>query len=198
MGRLRASAFRFSKNIRASWEREIRKEVERSNAWMDEFPPADATGAQAADGFIQLRRTRSNEWFDSIRAVFAPAALLKEGIGETVAEDASAVLREARSLVIERGTAAYDGSIGRVAERLVQAGTIAKPEDVTWLEYGEVRDALAHGGAHQAAVEKRRAEHAARPTGPRGPEPLGPPLPPNAPRMYLIREVLALIADGSA
>src|SRR5579871_2902986 len=110
MGRMRASTFRFSRNIRASWERDIRKEVEKSTEWMSAFPGSATAGPEAAEGFIQLRRTRANQWFDSIRAVFAPAALLQEGIGETMPADATEVLEDARHLVVERGTAAYDGA----------------------------------------------------------------------------------------
>lgn len=197
MVRLRASTLRFSRDIRASWEREIRGAVEDYIAWVADFPAADATGPQAAEGFVQLRRTRSNQWFDSIRAVFAPAALAQDGIGDTLPADAMEVLKDARDVVIARGTTVFDAAIRRVGERLAQAGSIDTLADITWLEYTEVRDALDHGGKHQEAVQQRRTEHEQR-TGPLGPDTVGPSLPPDAPRMYLVHEVLGLLTNATS
>jgi len=191
MRRVRDSSLRFSRNIRAGWEPSARREVEECNERMAAFPPAGATDAEVADTLPWLRRTRGNQWFISIRAVIAPTAMLQTGVGETPIAEALAVVQEMRHLVVGRGTAELDAAVGRVADRLVAKGCIAAPSDVQWMEISEVRDALEHGGDRRGLVAERPA--AAAVPAAAAPPVTGPPLPPDAPHMYLVREVLALI-----
>jgi hypothetical protein len=192
MMRMRDATLRFSRNIRAPWEREIRREVQEYNERMAAFPPRGATTAEIAAGLFAFKRVRANQWFAPTRAVIAPTAMLQAGIGDTPLEDAMAVVQEVRDLVVDQGTAIFDAAIEQVAARLVQAGSIDRPDDVVWLEYGEVRDALEHGSSRQAMVAARQAE-AAHAGSNGGPATIGPTLPADAPRMYLLREVLALL-----
>jgi len=193
MRSMRDSTLRFSRNIGAAWRREVRAEVAGYNDRMAAFPPTAAALPELAEELFTLKRLRANQWFASVRAVIAPFALLLEGIGESAPEDALAVFEDMRTLVIDQGTAAFDGAVQRVAECLVQAGSLDQPEDVEWLEYEEVQEALRSGGRYQATVVDRRAQ-AERDPGPPGPDRVGPLLPSDAPRMYLLREVLDLIA----
>jgi len=193
MRRVRDSSLRFSRNIRAGWEPSARREVEEYNERMAAFPPAGATDAEVADTVPRLRRTRGNQWFISIRAVIAPTAMLQTGVGETPIAEALAVVQEMRDLVVGLGTAELDAAVGRVAGRLVANGCIAAPNDVDWLEISEMRDALQHGGDRRGFIAERQAA-AAVPPAAESPPTIGPPLPPDAPHMYLVREVLTLIA----
>jgi hypothetical protein len=190
MRRMRDATLRFSRNIRASWERAIRQEVVEYNERLAAFAPADATTAEIADGLFGFKRLRANQWFAPIRAVIAPTAMLQAGIGDTPPDDAMAVVQEVRDLVIDQGTARFDAAIGRIAERLSRAGCLDTQDDVYWLEYGELADALSSDPPLQATVTARRAA-VQSPVAER-PVTIGPPLPPDAPRMYLFREVLAL------
>ena len=196
MRRVRDSSLRFSRNIRAGWEPAARREVEGYNERMAAFPASGATDLEVADALPRLRRTRGNQWFISIRAVIAPTAMLQTGVGETPMAEALAVVQEMRDLVVGRGTAELRAAVGRVADRLVAKGCIAAPDDIDWLDLGEVREALQHGGDRRALVAERQAV-AAAPAATDAPPTIGPPLLPDAPHMYLVREVLALIAgDG--
>ena len=191
--RLRDSAIRFSRDIRAFWERAIRAEVEEYNERMSAFAAADAEDAQIADDLPRLKRVRANQWFAPIRAVIAPAVLLEQGVGQTPRHEAMAAVEEVRELVTRRGSAVFDAALTRVAERLVANGAIGAPDDIRWLEYEEVREALCGGGNYGAIVAQRRAAPDA--SAHRNlPESIGPALPVDAPRMYLLREVLDLIA----
>jgi hypothetical protein len=98
--------------------------------------------------------------------------------------------REVLDLVANRGGGLFQTAIERVGQRLTDDGCIDAPDDVNWLEWMELRDALVHPTRRQSLVAERMAE-AERPA---VSEPLmiGPTLPSDAPRMYLIREVLQL------
>jgi hypothetical protein len=191
MRRMRDATLRFSRNIRASWERSIRQEVEEYNERLAAFAPADATPTEIAEGLFGFKRLRANQWFAPIRAVIAPAAMSQAGIGETPPDDAVPVVQEVRDLVITQGTARFDAAIGRVAERLTKAGHVDDQDDVYWLEYSELTDALTGSAPLQPVIASRRTS--ARTTSAEGPVTIGPALPPDAPRMYLFREVLALL-----
>jgi hypothetical protein len=231
LGRLRDSGLRFTRGVRAIWERAIKKEVEEYNERMAGFAPSSASDREVADGLAPLRRTRANQWFAATRAIFAPTVMLQHGLGETPVEEALEVSREALGAVRHRGTDLMTGAVLRVGARLARNGRIATPEDVWWLDLDEVRDALHPGqgsdsgsggrsrphlasptavgeepGLHlatsatggvepgvQSLVEQRKSDHQkmAHAT---GPDALGPALPPDAPRLYLLREILTLIA----
>jgi hypothetical protein len=93
--------------------------------------------------------------------------------------------------LLHRGGATFGAALDRTGALLARAGCIDAPEDIAWLEYAEVRVALGHGGAYQATLSARRSEaNLAKEVGPAR---VGPPLPPDAPRMYLVREVFDLI-----
>lgn len=193
MQRIRDSGLRFTRSIRRTWDRPIRGQVEEYNDRMAAFPLPDASGADVAVGLRRLKRTRANQWFAATRAVFAPRELLEQGVGETPADEAMAVVHEALTLVRDRGTEILDRALLRVGERLVLAGSLVAPEDVHWLDYEQVREALGRGGMQHQTVAAAQNQ-AARATGASVPETIGPALPPDAPRMYLIREILALLS----
>jgi hypothetical protein len=195
MRRVRDSSLRFSRNLRASWERIGRSEAEEYNTRLAAFPPADASDAEVAAGLPMLRRNRGNQWFITIRMAFATSAMLRARGGDFPQDDAVAVLADARALVVQRGAAELEAAIRRVGERLVRSGCIATPDDVYWLDIDEAQAALARGGDQRSLVESHRAEAANRPET-AAPEMIGPPLPTDAPRMYLLGEILALIAGG--
>ncbi len=189
--RMRDSGLRFTRNIRGAWQRAIKREVEEDNELMAAFPAAGSSAGAVADGFSQLRRTRGNQWFAATRAVFAPAAML-EAEGQPLPDDARVAVDEALGLIRDRGAELLNGALERVGQALVELGTIDQATDVHWLEYQEVRDALRDGRRLTHRVAERRASFA-QPSGRAGPATIGPPLAPDAPRMYLLREVLAII-----
>ncbi len=76
--------------------------------------------------------------------------------------------------------------------RLTDAGSINDPEDIFWLEWMEVRDALQNSGDRRALVAKRK-EEASRLGRSEAPLTIGPTLPPDAPRIYLVPEILRLL-----
>jgi hypothetical protein len=195
MRRVRDSSLRFSRNPRGAWERIGQPEATEYNARLAAFPPAEASDAEVAAGLSTLRRHRGNQWFITIRMAFATAAMLRARGGDSPIDDAIAVLSDARALVVQQGAAELDGAILRIGERLVRSGRLAATDDVYWLDIDEAQTALAGGGDQRGLVEDRRAEAARRPET-AAPETIGPPLPPDAPRMYLLREILALIAGA--
>jgi hypothetical protein len=112
--RLRDSALRFSRDIAAAWQR-VRPEVEEYTQFFEAFDPS-AIGPDAA---ARLRRVRANQWFASTRAVFAPAVLLREeDIGHTPPEVAARIVAEARTAVVNRGTAAFEAALKRLTPEL--------------------------------------------------------------------------------
>jgi hypothetical protein len=190
---MRDSGLRFTRNIRATWERAIKGEVEEYNDAMAAFPPAGISPSELADQLSQLRRTRGNQWFAATRAVFGPIAMLEHEDSEPISEDAWVVVDEALALIRDRGTELLTGALNRVGQQLVQVGAIDRPHDVHWLEIQEVRDALRDGRDFRRLVAERSNRFA--PSDAReGPATIGPPLPPDAPRMRLLREVLALVS----
>jgi hypothetical protein len=186
LGRMRDTGLRFTRNLRGSWERVVRREVEGYNNVMSAFPPAGATPAEAAEGLLRLRRVRANQWFAATRAVFAPVAMMQREGGGPPSEEATAVLEDARRLVRNRGgTGLLRAALRRVGDQLVRTGGLMHREDVWWLDLREVRDALAGQKDCRLIVFERqnplRTRRAARA------ETIGPPLPPDAPRLYLLR-----------
>lgn len=199
------SSLRFTRDIRAPWERAIRQEVEGYSAWMSETAAVLDSGADASERLRRLRRVRGMQWYAMMRAVVGPVAMLQRRLAEVaptsvdraplaaVAEDGEAVLREALALVRAQGAALLDSVVARVAQRLVEMGRLATPEEARWLEWPEMRQALAGAGDWRARAMERSATAALAVPGP-SPETIGPPLAPEAPRMYLLREVVELLA----
>ena len=193
MQRMRDSGLRFTRNIRRTWERPIRGEVEEYNDRLAAFAGSAAPDSDLAQELRALKRTRANQWFAGTRAVFAPAELLKHGVGETPPEEAEAVVAEALGLIQEQGAVALERALLHVGERLVESGAIDVPANVYWLDYDAVRRTLGTVTSQQDAVQAAKAL-AARSPGLSGPDTVGFALPSDAPRMYLIREILAVIA----
>lgn len=191
LGRMRDTGLRFTCNLRGTWERAIRREVEVYNDAMSAFPPVAVTPAEVADGLLRLRRARANQWFAATRAVYTPVAMMQRESAAPPSEEATAVLEEARRLVRTRGTRLVRAALVRVGQRLAEAGRIEAPEEVWWLDLREVREALVEQKEYRATVAERR-HRAARPRRVREAT-IGPPLPSDAPRMYLLKEVLALL-----
>lgn len=235
---VRDLSFRFTRNIRASWQQQVQAKVEGYNRWMAEFVSASGSAEELAEHVRQLRRMRGNQWFNVIRPVVAPAALIQRRAEETAmriladaaqenahemirraresgwdgifnaidqsgrdsaevrslvraGDDGVAVTREALGIV-GRGREVLRSALQEVGLRLTGGGSIQNPDDIFWLEWMEVRDTLRHGGSRRDIVVKRR-EEASRPGRADAPPIIGPPLPADAPRMYLIREILHLL-----
>ncbi len=190
--RMEDSGLRFTRNIRATWQRAIKREVEEDNEIIAAFPAVGSSASEVADAFPQLRRTRGNQWFAATRAVFAPTAML-EASGTPLDEGAREAVGEALSLIRDRGGELLNGALERVGQGLVELGSVEQPSDIHWLEYQEVRDALRDGRELVRRVAERRATFAPV-SNHAGPPTLGPLLAPDAPRMHLLREVLAIIS----
>ncbi len=105
-------------------------------------------------------------------------------------EASAEVIRDALIVVRDEGGAAFQHACERIGTRLAQSSVLKNPEDVAWLDWEEARQALQDGASRQALVEARQAAGAARPA--ESPATIGPDLAKDAPRMYLVREILAL------
>jgi hypothetical protein len=188
-------SLRFTRNVERAWERQIRPEVERYNREFEQLAGFDGSSADLAERIHKLRRDRGNQWFTAIRGVVAPAVLARRGAGE-LASDVGAMAeilaRSALSLVREQGKALVDLALAGAGERLARARVIESALDVHWLEWREVCDLLRSPGERIALVTQRKSafeQDAALAPG----VTLGPTLPPDAPRMYLLPEILELL-----
>lgn len=193
--RMRDSGLRFTRNVRGAWERFIRAEVVEYNAFLAEFPPEVASNAEVADQLLRLRRTRGNQWFAATRAVFAPVAMLEHGERQPIPSDTRSVVSEALELIRDRGGALLEDSVRRVGRRLVERGAIDRAGDIFWLELQEVREALRTGCDLRDQVLERSGQRERWPRSDAS-EIIGPVLPPDAPRMYLVREVLEIVSSA--
>ena len=168
------------------------------NRWIEEMAGPALSPEQMAEQVLQLRRVRGNQWYTAVRGVFGPGALFEHRLqrGEVPEEDAPgvrAVVRAARDTVAVRGGELMAAALERVGAYMVDAGSLEGPTDLFWLEWGEVRDALEQGAGCRGAVEERkRASTTPADQGALAPV-IGPELPADAPRMYLVRETMALI-----
>ena len=202
--RLADASVRFTQNIRRPWEtatrsHAVREEVVSYNDWMSQAVPADGSPADLADGMRRLRRVRGLQWYTAARAVFGPAAVLQRRIDDLEGGDAAEIERltaqvadsrgvidDARELLAQGGGLA-DAAAGRAGAKLAELGSLDAADDVRWLELEEVREALRSSASMQATVDQRKAAPAPSGAGDTGPEP------PDAPELYLVPEVLALI-----
>ena len=184
-------SLRFTRNIQHAWERQIKPEVEIYNRWFDEVASFTGSFPELAGKIRKLRRARGNQWFTAIRGVVAPAVLLRQNAGALGSDIvlAEKLTRLVLAMVAESGKESISRALARAGERLAQAGAIENGADVFWLEWGEVCDQLQSPVDRRGLVAQRKlaserdaAEVAAASLGPR--------LPPDAPRTYLIPEIL--------
>ena len=92
-------------------------------------------------------------------------------------------------MVRERGKALVNRALAGAGERLARDSVIESPADVHWLEWGEVCDRLQSPVDHGGLVAQRKSE-SEREAALMPAATLGPKLPHDAPRMYLIPEIL--------
>lgn len=205
---VRDLSLRYTRDMRGFWQQQVQPKVEGYNRWMAEFVSQSGSSQELAEQVRQLRWVLGNQWFNIFRPVIAPTALMQSWANEAIqqkgrnsedaksavraAETAAAVTKEALGAV-EHGKTILLSALREVGGRLTEGVSIKKPEDIFWLQWMEVRHTLENGGDVEAIVVKRKAESAqlGRSTLPSN---LGPLLPPDAPRMYLIREVFDLLS----
>ncbi len=188
--RIRDNSLRFVDDVPGAWRR-VQPQVAEYTAFFEGFASQSESPARLAEQLARLKRVRANQWFAPVRAVVAPAALLGQGLGRTPREAALQALAEVRTGVIQQGEAAFSAALLRLGRELAEAEAIDAPEDVLWLDQAELKHALETGEGCQAIVARRKAvpSQPAR----RGPEVIGPPLPADAPCLYLIDDILKLL-----
>jgi hypothetical protein len=190
-------SLRYTRNVQRAWEQQIKPEVERYNRWFDELRNFTGTSAELAELMRQLRRARANQWFAVIRGVLVPRLLLEQNDAQLNAETAASagkVSMEAMALTGRRGGELITAALIKAGERLAQANAIAKAEDVFWLEWTELRDLLRCSENRRELIGQRQRA-AASDSNVAAVDSLGPPLAADAPRMYLLREVLQLLDE---
>jgi hypothetical protein len=204
---VRDLSLRYTRDIRGFWQQQVQPKIEGYNSWMGKFVSQSRSSQELAEQFRQLRWVRGNQWFNTFRPVVAPTALMQHWANEAIqqkgrdsddaqsavraAEDASAVTKEALGAV-ERGKSILLSALQEVGGRLTSSGHLKQAEDIYWLQWIEVRNTLENGGKLESIVEKRESE-AIQLGQSSPPSTLGPPLSDDAPRMYLIREILDLL-----
>jgi hypothetical protein len=194
---IHTQSVRFTRNIRSAWERQLRPEIDLYNERFDEIANFTGNSNDLAEKLRSLKRDRGNQWFTVIRGVLAPTVLVQRHLdefGHEIAELSKDLTRQALEFVAVQGKALIRTALARAGDRLVEASVVDHADDVFWLEWKEVVDFLGARQNRRALVVERRAQ-AARDAESLAPDRLGPPLEPDAPRMYLIREILQLL-DG--
>ncbi len=205
---VRDLSLRYTRDIRGFWQQQVQPKIEGYNRWIAEFVSQSRTSQELAGQVQQLRWVRGNQWFNIFRPVVAPTVLMQSWANEAIqqkgrnsedaksavqaAENSAAITEEALGAV-EHGKTILLSTLREVGGRLTEGASIRKPEDIFWLQWIEVRHTLENGGDVEAIVVKRKAD-AARLGRSTPPSTLGPPLSPDAPRMYLIREIFDLLS----
>jgi hypothetical protein len=188
-------SLRFTRNIARAWERQIKPELEGYNLGFEEAAAFRGSSAGLAGKIRKLKRDRGNHWFTAIRGVIAPAVLLQRSadeLGNDIGIAAEKFARLALEMVRNRGKALLNLALAGAGERLARDRVIESAADIHWLEWGEVCDLLESPDDRIARVAQRKyvSERDAAlmpvPT-------FGPNLPTDAPRMYLIPEILRLL-----
>jgi hypothetical protein len=183
---------RFTRNLERAWEDQIKPELDRYNLMLEELAAFSGSSAEFAKKMYQLRRDRGNQWFAAIRGVVAPVVLLyqraaavDQGI-ETVVED---FLRSALERVRERGSELVKLAFARAGKRLASERVLEHANDVRWLEWRELCTLLQSPRDCRLLVAQRKStfEHDEAAV---APATIGPALAQDAPRMYLIPEML--------
>jgi len=192
---IHAQSVRFTRNIQRAWERQLKPEVELYNSRFEDLANFTGSSRELAQRMRKLRRERGNQWFTAIRGVIAPTVLLQRDVGEFGSEMgalAADLSRQTLALVADRGRASIDLAMTRIGERLVEANVIDKVGEVFWLAWAEILQSLESSSDRRAPVAER-ALQAAREVNLAAPEMIGPPLPQDAPRMYLLGEILQML-----
>jgi hypothetical protein len=154
-----------------------------------------AGAAELAEKLRPLRRDRGNQWFTVIRGVIAPAVLVQHHVnefGQDIADLGRELTRQGLELVAVQGKALLCSALTRAGECLVGADVIDRAEDVYHLEWKEMIASLEEPQNRRELIAARLAQ-AARDARAPAPENLGPVLMADAPRMYLIGEILDLL-----
>jgi hypothetical protein len=194
---IHAQSVRFTRNIEGAWERQIQPEVERYNRRFAELGNFTGPAPELAQRLRQLRRERGNQWFAAIRSVIAPAVLLQQNVSEfgvAVVETATRLTGAALALVAGQGGELIAGALVSIGQRLTDAGVIARAEDIYWLEWQEVTGLLIAAEDRCALVAERK-RHSGLNLSVTMPDGMGPDLPSDAPRMYLLADILRML-DG--
>jgi hypothetical protein len=194
---IHAQSVRFTRNIEGAWERQIQPEVERYNRRFAELGNFTGPAPELAQRLRQLRRERGNQWFAAIRGVIAPAVLLQQNVSEfgvAVVETATRLTGAALALVAGQGGELIAGALVSIGQRLTDAGVIARAEDIYWLEWQEVTGLLLVVEDRCALVAERK-RHSGLNFDVTMPDSMGPDLPADAPRMYLLADILRRL-DG--
>jgi hypothetical protein len=191
---IRDQSLRFTRNVSGAWERQIKPEIERYNRWIEETGNFGGFSTELAERFRQLRRVRGNQWYAMIRGVIAPTAMLQRRMVPSSPEaslHAENAVSDGLTMVAQRGGALMHIALAVIGERLTNGGSIQNAQDIYWLEWAEIRKDLEESSDRRALVLERKAE-TERLLRSDAPEQIGPDLPSDAPRMYLVREVLSL------
>jgi len=188
-------SIRYTRNIQRAWEQQIKPEVERYHRWFEEAAGFSGTDSERAELVRKLKRARGNQWFAAIRGILVPTLLLQQHVAEVgaaIVDSAAALAKEAMALVAQRDGELVTAGLLKIGQHLVERNAIAQGEDIFWLEWLEARELLQAPADRRPLVARRKLE-----TGENisvmMPDTLGPVLPADAPRMYLLREVLQLL-----
>lgn len=194
---IHAQSLRFTRNLDGAWERQIKPALERFNRRFAEFGSFAGPPPELAQRLRQLRRDRGNQWFTAIRGVIAPAVLLQQNVAEfgpAVVENAQRLAGAVLRLVAEQGGELITDALIKIGQRLTDAGAIGRAEDIFWLDWQEAVALLTSAEDRRAVVDERKRG--------RGldysvtmPDGIGPELAADAPRMYLLTDILRLL-DG--
>ena len=188
-------SIRYTRNIQRAWEQQIKPEVERYNRWFDEAASFIGTANEFGELLRQLRRARGNQWFAAIRGTIVPTLLLRQKAGDRgapIVESAGKLTKEALQLVAQGGGERVAAVLRNVGQRLVEDNVIDQAEDVFWLEWLEARELLQSAADRRPLVAQRQREVGEN-ISVMMPDTLGPALPADAPRMYLLKEVLQML-----
>jgi hypothetical protein len=188
-------SIRYTRNIQRAWEQQIKPEVERYNRWLDETARFTGTGSEFSDLLRKLRRARGNQWFATIRGTIVPTLLLQQKAGDQdapIVECAGKLTKDALQLVAQGGGELVAAVLRNVGQRLVEDNVIDQAEDIFWLEWLEARELLRSAADRRPLVAQRKREIREN-ISVMMPDTLGPALPADEPRMYLLKEVLQLL-----
>ena len=188
-------SIRYTRNIQRAWEQQIKPEVERYNRWFDEAASFIGTASEFGELLRKVRRARGNQWFAAIRGTIVPTLLLRQKAldqGAPIVESAGKLTKEALELVAQSGGELVANVLKNVGQRLVEDNVIDQAEDVFWLDWLEAREFLQSAAGRRPLVAQRKREIGEN-ISVMMPDTLGPALPADAPRMYLLKEVLQLL-----
>jgi hypothetical protein len=188
-------SIRYTRNIQRAWEQQIKPEVERYNRWFEDAASFTGTGTEFSELLRKLRRARGNQWFVAIRGTIVPTLLLQQKAGDQgapIVETAGKLTKDALQWVAQGGGELVAAVLRNVGQRLVEDNVIDQAEDVFWLEWLDVRELLQSAADRRPLVAQRKREIGEN-ISVMMPDTLGPALPADAPRTYLLKEVLQLL-----